>query len=157
MTKPKYVEVISRGIDAKMAQGPQMDYLWRVDLPPLDQVVDPTGQGVVSRYRSLIPESDATYFTQEVVNRHLSHRVYEIATPYTAFDTRKSIDAASFRYAVDRSDIGSITMVMDEMEDGLTLRYLLAWQSLMNNPNGTRNPPVIYKKPVVYWSMSGTK
>lgn len=118
MTKPRFVDVIERGLDVKQTQSPQMDYLWRVDLPVLDQPIDPTGQGVVTNYMSMLPESDASFFTSDVVNRHLSHRVYELNTPYTAFDTRKSIDAASFRYAVDRSDIGSISMTIDEMEDG---------------------------------------
>lgn len=27
----------------------------------------------------------------------------------------------------------------------------------MNNPNGTRNPPVVYKKPIVFWRMSTMK
>lgn len=152
--RPRFIE---DALARKHEQQPQFDWLWRVDLPDISQVVDPTGQNVVQQYTSNLNLAEAQYFNGTVVSRYLSHRVYEFNTPYTEFDQRKSTEKASFRYGVDHSDIGSITMTMDEYEDGLTLRYLLAWQSLMDNPDGTRNPPVLYKKPVTFYRLSATK
>lgn len=145
----------------KLNGAPQYDWLWKVELPGLLDPPDPTGQGVVSNYinRYLMDRKASIrgFYDSRMVHEHLSHRVYEITTPYTQFDTQKSIDKASFRYAAERSDIGTISMTIDEFEDGSTLDYLLAWQSLIQNQNGTRNPPAVYKRPIIFSRISGTK
>lgn len=140
-------------ISRKTEQSPQYDFLWRVELPDLGTLMDPR----LEETNSFLSQVDTGGVEGLSDISDINHRVFEFNAPYTTFDTRKSIDRGSFRYAVSHSDIGTITMTIDEMEDGLTLEYLLQWQKLIKNPDGSKNPPRFYKKPIKFIRMSATK
>lgn len=86
----------------------------------------------------------------------LSHRVYSIDFPYQNFETDKfNYGSASIHYAT-RNDVGSLSFVIDEYEDGDSLRYLEAWRALIANPDGTYNPPAAYKRDIKLIKMANS-
>lgn len=88
---------------------------------------------------------------------HISHRVYEISTPYKSYNIENAIYKSRNKKLASRRDVSNLSMSIDEMEDGLSLAYLFAWQALIENPDGTHNPPVFYKHPIRFINMSATK
>lgn len=148
------MSTISDALAMKHSQSPQFDYMWRTELPILSQFSDPTG--VVKSYAARhIPSMK---FDQRIVSvtgaQDISHRVYEISTPFTSFETVKAIHGTTFRYAAGTSDIGSLTLTVDEYEDGSTLNYFTTWMNLINNSDGSRNPPAYYKRNLKYIKLS---
>jgi hypothetical protein len=87
----------------------------------------------------------------------ISHRVYSIDAPLTTYETVKATDKDTFWYRAGNSDIGNVSMKIDEMEDGATLQYLLNWQKQMDNMDGSRNPPVQYKRNIKVIRLSASK
>lgn len=146
------MSTIAEALSKKKEQNPLYDYLWRVELPSLDIQVDTSGGNVITQYQQRTGQGSQ----QRVLTspQEISHRVYEITPPHISFDTKKSIHGPSFRYSATNHDIGTLTMLIDEMEDGLTLEYINQWMDLMKNPDGSRNPPAMYKKNIRFIKIS---
>lgn len=86
----------------------------------------------------------------------LSHRVFSVDMPYQSFETNKNTFGSTFFYTAGNNDVGALTLKLDEYEDGDSLRYLEAWRSLICNPDGSYNPPAVYKRDIKYIKMSST-
>lgn len=172
------IERVQDVIGWKKKQNPQFDYMWRVSLPDLSTFVDKSGGQELSRYvRQYVDKSKAqtetfanipsrsnmqtpiitsTVMTSERT-LEVSSRVYEFTAPLPSFDTRKSTHGTRFRYAVDHDDIGTLSMVIDEMEDGMSLQYINEWMGLIKNSDGTTNPPGVYKKDIKFIKLSASQ
>lgn len=143
-------------ISLKRKQNPQMEYMWRVAMPPLSNIgVDKNG--IISN-QSLYPDGEASIIINGQRNvdntEEINHRVYSVDLPFHSFENRKNIDTSKYFYTPLHRDLGSISMRIDEMEDGYTLKYLNAWQRLIRNENGTYNLPFIYKRNIVLYKKS---
>lgn len=142
-------------IQQKYKQSPQLDFMWRVELPILSQYSDPTG--AVSAYAKRFLPSLSKPTDPKVVSSvgasEVSNRVYEISTSYHSFGVDKSIYATTTTNSAGTRDIGSITITIDEFEDGLTFKYINTWMSLISNTDLSRNPPVYYKRPIKFIRM----
>lgn len=145
------MSTIAEALSKKKSQNPQFDYLWRAELPSIDVQVDSSGGDALQKYQSKTQNPDQS---PAVSAQEISHRIYEITPPHISFDTRKSIHGVSYRYAVDHHDIGTLSMLIDEMEDGMTLAYINQWMALMGNADGSRNPPAMYKKNIRFIKVS---
>lgn len=133
--------VIFDSLAKKNEQNHKSDYEWYVELPILS--IFPVG---VTQ-----PPIDITSLVSPT---EISHRVYSIDTPYDSFDTNKNTDKGSFWYSAMHSDIGNVSIRVDEMEDGQTLRYITNWQSLIRNSDGTHNVPAVYKKDITIYQLN---
>lgn len=150
--------LIQSMLTKKMEQNPQFDFLWRVEMPEIQ--MEPVGQPdsrLLNDPNSFLTQADIEEFTGMSDIQDINHRIYEFNAPYVSFDTRKSIDRGTYRYAAGHSDIGTISMTVDEMEDGLTLEYFLDWQKRIKNADGSSNPPKHYKKNIRFIRLSATK
>lgn len=110
------MSALIQGVMARKREPPQYDYMFRVEMP-----FQFAGGG---------PE--------------LNHRVYNINSPFRSFDTFKNIGAGQFFYTAAHSDTGSLSLKIEEMEDGRTLHYLMDWMGKIRNSDGTYNPPMTY-------------
>lgn len=137
-------EILS-AVERKKNQNPQMDYMWRVELPSLVQSVN-------SPYP---PISACSQRSGEEMN-DLSNRVTSIEAPMPSIETKKNTVGSSFFYTATHNDIGNISIKIDEMEDGLTLDYFNCWLSSIVDDNGLYYPPVAYKKTVKIVRLSST-
>lgn len=162
---------IDDAISRKVQQNHKTDYEWFVELPDLDiGAFDKAGvsfktSGLLGAAGSLlsslvsgvgetvaiVPSNDRT--PQEIV----SHRVYSITTPYTTFESNKNTDKGSFWYSAMHSDIGNLTLVIDEMEDCNTLQYINDWMDLLKNEDGTHNLPWEYKRNIIFYQLNRKK
>ena len=127
----------------KNEQLPQFDYLFRVDLPD----INPAGFSVE------FPSPGSSRGFQGAAD--ISHRVYGVNAPLTEYETKKNTARSTFMYTASNSDIGSISIRLDEYEDGKSLEYLLAWQDLFGDDTGN-NPPAVYKGNIRVIRMSST-
>lgn len=144
---------ISEAIELKKKQLPQMDYMWRVDLPKLGNagLMDPTGKGVLNS-----PEAIKTFLMTYRDSNELNHRVFSIDAPYSEFEVTKHTHGQRFFYSAGTHDIGAVNLKIDEYEDGKTLEYLNSWQGLILNGDGSNNPPVIYKRDIILTRLSSS-
>lgn len=108
---------ILEGLNRKKAP-PQFDYHWRVELP-------------------LIPGFNML---------DLHHRVYSVDIPHFSFDVRRFAHANTFKKAPNHMDYPALAFRIDEFEDQLTIKYLMAWRKLIKDDDGSYFPPVNYKK-----------
>ena len=133
------MSTIGDALAKKKQQLPQFEYLFRVSLPILDSNGMQGGsieQNHQARFNGQYRMMQSPF--------DINHRVYSVDAPFVSFDTDKNTSADTFMYTARNKDIGTVSMRIDEYEDGLTLDYLLKWQSLMGDENG-RNPPAVYK------------
>lgn len=137
----------------KRTESPLRSYLWRVVLPDLTLGlrVPSASYGDGTDYAFDLFGSNAR------LNHDLSTRVVNMSIPFSTVEADKGVVGNSFWYYAKTNDIGSINFEMYEYEDGLTLRYLQAWQNLMFNSNGTYNAPNIYKHDIVFHRLSSDK
>lgn len=135
------MSTIGDALARKKTQLPQYDYLFRVDLPHI--------------YSNAVTVGDSGITANTILSTDINHRVYSVDAPFSEFESMKNTEGATFWYSTDRSDIGTITMRMDEYEDGKTLEYLLAWQALFGDERG-RNPPAIYKRDIRIVRLNST-
>lgn len=132
---------------------PVREYLWRVEMPVLTEFPVAGVNPPVSFRRAVeIKEAESN-----ISNFNISDRVLEMATPYFNIETDKVIDGASFWYRLNHNDIGGISMVIEEQEDGKTWDYLSSWRDLAVNNNGTYNPPVFYKRDIRVYRLNTMK
>jgi len=145
----------------KNDQSPQYDYLWRVEMPIISShPIDPTSGNVMSggglygkvNTGGVSQKRDESASDADEIN----HRVHSIEVPFYSFDTQKVNGAPGYIYTAHHRDLGAITVTLDEYEDGRTLKYINDWTHLVENPDGTFNPPALYKKTIKYYRMSST-
>ncbi|WGH49700.1 hypothetical protein [Alishewanella phage vB_AspM_Slicko01] len=140
--------VIAGAIRRKKEQLPQFDYLFIVKMPDLT-----IGSSASQPYVNWI-DYNALQFE---VDQDINHRVFAINAPNPTYDTKKTQTKNTYWYSISNKDIGQISITMDEMEDGMTLKYLNAWRTLMENGDGTYNAPLIYKRDILLIRYSGSK
>lgn len=148
---------INKGIQAQRFARPQFTYLWRVQLPDLsvDNVI--SGLTLPNEF-SISALTDFSGPSQTMDLELLSSRVSNISTPFIEIETDKSPEGNSFWYYARHNDIGTISMEIDEHEDGLTLDYLRKWIRLISpSEHGTYNPPALYKRDIKYYTLSSVK
>lgn len=168
------MSTIKDALSRKSNQNPQYDFLWRVELPQIDVASGDmlaTGLGIPDTFNSF--RSGRFGFTNtlntatQLMNtaqrilpqdmHEINHRVYSFTAPFTTFDTTKVTKGPSFTYNAAQSDIGAVSMIIDEMEDGKTLDYLNNWMHLIEPDQWSRSVPAQYKRDIRYIKMSATK
>lgn len=162
---------IGDALGRKMEQSPQLDYLWRVELPALTAGIDPTGGILTSAASSVFGsslvskattiynavDSIAKSVTPENGMEDINHRVTSFETPFRSFESKEISQANSNWKSASNNSVGQITMILDEFEDGKTLEYLTTWHEMIRNPNGSYNVPFMYKKDITFYRVSGTQ
>ena len=86
----------------------------------------------------------------------LSHRVFAVDMPYQSFEVVRHTFGSSFFFSAGTNEVGSLSLKLDEYEDGDSLRYIEAWKALIVNPDGTYNPPATYKRDIRLIRMSNS-
>lgn len=137
---------IASAIARKQTQNPQFEYMFRVVLPDLG--IEPIQS--TAAFNLLAQTGDGE------TSGLISERVHSISTPFTSYETTKHVDRDSYWYSAGGSDIGNISLRVDEYEDGETLKYFLKWQARMGNGDGTHNPPVEYKRDITMFKLSSS-
>lgn len=140
-------------ISKKLTQNPQFDYLFMMEMP--DVSVD-KGNPTNSPF-PLNANPNAGIGGARVATDEINHRVFSVNAPMTEFESNKNTDMGTFMYSAGHADIGTLNLVIDEMEDGATLAYLLEWQKKMKNADGTYNPPYAYKNDIKVIRLSASK
>lgn len=154
---------ITEALALKEFQNPQMEFNWMVTLPRLNM------EGVPMQNRADITASADERATAILTNangwaeaatggydhKNLSHRVYSIELPNTSYESSKNTFKGAFWYGALGNDIGTITMTVDEYEDGATLRYFTDWMHLIKNEDGSFNPPALYKRTIIHHAVNG--
>lgn len=164
---------ISQALARKKSNSPQYDYMWRVELPSLaipsiastssgfiDSITGFDGSDFLRSSMNVLERGSAALasiskFTGGTMD-DVSHRVYQIDTPYFQMDTKKITYRNAFWYSASNNDIGSINITIDEYEDGLTYDYLNSWKNLVINPDGSYGVPAAYKRDLLFYRMSST-
>lgn len=155
----------------KQDQSPQYDFLWRVELPSLDlSGIDPTSNNAASRNPSggfmdqVQANPQGLYGNVDTGSQRavtdmddLNHRVYNIETPFYTFDAHAANGGSYKFHTAHHKEIGEMSITMDEFEDGKTLKYINDWTGLILRPDGTHNPPAMYKKTIRVYRLSATK
>lgn len=103
-----------------------MDYNWVFELP----VLSDSKCGM--QFMSVMPD--------------LSSRVVSIEAPNQNIDSKKNMRGAETYYTATNADIGTISLRVDEMEDGLSLEYFECWKRMIKNDKGLYYPPSFYKR-----------
>lgn len=157
------VSDITEALALKEFQNPQMEYNWLITLPRLNMegvpmqnradIMASAGERATSILTSANGWAEAA--TGGYDHKNLSHRVYSVELPNTSYESSKNIDKGAFWYGVLGRDIGTITLTVDEYEDGATLRYFTDWMHLIENEDGTFNPPALYKRTVIHHALNG--
>lgn len=140
---------ITEALALKESQNPQMEYNWTVTLPSIGS------QGMSVQHRDdVMKVADgrvSSILNSPSVNpKEISHRVYSVELPNTSFESSKNIEKGSFWYGAFGSDIGTITLTVDEYEDGMTFKYFDEWMTLLQNEDGSSNPPALYKRNIIH-------
>lgn len=136
----------------KLKQKPQLDYMWRVTLPALNDMPDSTG--VLSSYR-------ASHVSPIAMNRdnvagslttaqEVSDRVIEVNQPFVSFKVEDATYGPVNTSGAGAGDIGTMTLIIDEHEDGYTLRYINQWMGMIANSDKSRNPPAYYRRNISF-------
>lgn len=139
---------IGDALARKKKQSPQYDFLWRIELPSLEEQ---NSVGALDGFLSEIIQGTNTQSDE------INHRVMSVDTPFFQLDTKKVSNKNSFWYTASNNDIGALAITVHELEDGKTLQYFENWKSLIINEDGTYNPPAFYKRPIRFYRMSATK
>lgn len=155
---------VADAIARKVEQNHKTDYEWFVELPDLDlgsinsaSLAYKKSGGFFSGVGNAILAGAAAVGESSTDQSLISHRVYGIDTPYDGIETSKNTEKASFWYSAMQSDIGNVTLRLDEMEDCMTLQYINDWFALLSNDDGTRNPPVNYKRNITFYQLNRKK
>lgn len=138
---------IADAMGRKKRQSPQYDFLWRVELPMLD----------TASPGNFLEEALSGIMGQVTAPDEINHRIDSIETPFFQFDTKKVTNKNTYWYTASNNDIGQITLSVQDMEDGGTLKYFTDWKNLIQNDDGTYNPPAEYKKTIKFYRLSATK
>lgn len=127
-------------------------------IPGYNAVEDFLGGGLNSSSSGFLRSSTAV--ASVLKNRSngsaLSHRVFSVDMPYQSFETNKNTFGSTFFYTAANNEVGTLSIKLDEYEDGDSLRYIEAWRNLICNPDGSYNPPAVYKRDIKFIKMSST-
>lgn len=147
---------INKAIVSQQMARPQKDYLWRVELPDVSL---PSGESLGGLSDPSLLAGTSSLFGQESFfdMETLNYRVISAQVPFFEISTDNQSHQNSFWYYATTNDIGSITLEIEEHEDGQTYQYLNQWRSLIQNNNGTYNPPVMYKREIKYFKIANVK
>lgn len=141
-------------LDKKRVSAPQQGHLWTVRLPDLS--LNQYKEGLKFHPDSF-KQIEGLINEDPFVRDDLGARVVNISLPFSTVVSEKETDGNSYWYFAKHNDIGSITFDILEFEDQKTLRWLNAWQSLMINPDGTYNPPAVYKNDITFHRYNAGK
>jgi len=155
---------ITEALALKELQNPQMDFNWLIELPRLSMdgisiqnradvvaSADERAQAILSNAGGWVEAAMGGYD-----HNVISHRVYSVELPNTSYESSKNVDKGTFWYGALGSDIGSVVLTVDEYEDGATLRYFTDWMYLIENADGSFNPPALYKRNILHYAMNGS-
>jgi hypothetical protein len=128
-------------INKKKNQSPQFEYLWKIEMPSL--AVSFEYFDIFDYYAEPLNYVMDTSRTPG----EISHRVTSVEAPNPKFESKKNTLASSYFYTAINNDIGSVTLKIDELDDGLTLAYFHCWMKMIAEPNyGMYYPPAFYKR-----------
>lgn len=171
------MSTIKEALAKKNEQNPQFDYMWRVELPPINTVTgDMLSSGLGFAAGSLggtvggFIDSGVSLFNQVrgLANQFgsgilgsdtfdINHRVYAISVPFTSFEVERAVNGPTYKFEAGHHELGTMSLTVDEMEDGKTLQYFDRWMSLIKSQNGYYyNPPAVYKRDIRYIKMSAS-
>lgn len=141
----------SRGIDADKfrivghTSEFQMDFQWVCFLPSLGK----SGNVVDDAYIKYLGSEVKKILKQNDEPTEISSRVYAASVAFPSFEVSKvNVGNRPISRQVS-NDVSSLTLTIDEKTDGATLQYLSQWQMLIKNPDGSFNPPSIYKRDII--------
>lgn len=129
-------------ISTRLEQSPMFNYNWYVSLPslmPPPQAACPfpnTGADIDGTPLALRDEV-IMLLTPDL--HKLNIRVTSVEVPVISYEPMKNTIGSRTFYTAGRGDMGTITMTIDEMEDGFTLRYLMAWMDIIGNEKAVVN------------------
>lgn len=89
-------------------------------------------------------------------SKKVGERIIEVEIPMPELTSAATPQGNSNWYYVNTDDIGNITMKILEGEDHLTTNYFNNWRNKIVNPDGTYNPPKLYKKNIIVYQLSAT-
>lgn len=154
---------IAEAILRKQSQLPQFEYLWRIELPDISsrgRGIDVETPTVVTKNQpaGYVPNMERSGGSSDGFDMaELSHRVTSVDLPMPSIETAKNTAGSRYVYTASNHDIGSMSIKMDEMEDGMSLDYLTSWQQLVVRSDGFHNPPAIYKRDIKVIRMTSTE
>lgn len=145
---------IEKAIAYKKQQLPQFEHMWRVTLPELNSkgMNDSTGKGILNVIKAV---RDFIFGAPDVED-DVSHRVASIDFPYRSYGENRHTFGSTYFHTAGQYEIGNCTIRVDEFEDCKTLKYFTEWQDLISNPDGTYNPPVVYKRDLILTRMAAS-
>jgi hypothetical protein len=145
---------IADALSRKNEQLHQTDYNWRLVLPTIDK------SGIVfadDRIAYNNASDEAVDLLENAVdNREIIHRVNSIDLPTKNFEQVKNSLGDESWHMAGKTSIGQISIVVDEMEDGLTEQYFVNWMRLIRNSDGTYNPPGVYHRTITHYKTAGS-
>lgn len=168
---------IESALKRKQEMNPQMDYMWRVDLPDLSDVIDQrtAGERANDRFKEettgfwggaksmlmFIPTAGkvaySALFDNDIASQdEVNHRVTSFDVPFPNFAVKK-VDSIGVGWkAAAGTEISTISMKLLEYEDGASLKYITGWMGAVQTEEGTYNPPSLYKKKISLIRMSSS-
>lgn len=168
---------IEDALSRKQAMTPQMEYMWRVQLPDisenleqrdrsdkaLDRLSEKTStlwgkvKAVANPVGTLGEMIASAVFEDDVVAQaEINHRVTSFDLPFPSHETRKVVSYGPGWKAAGNKDISSISLKIMEYEDGATLKYWDGWSKMVQRDDGVHNAPAFYKKNIRFVRMSVT-
>ena len=136
-----------------VGKSPLQSSMWRVILPNIQN----SRNGIATFHPDTFDEIDSLLADSPRIVSEISERVSDISIPFMSTDTDKAVQGNSFWYRAKSNDISTITFSILEFEDCKTIRWLNSWQSMMINPDGTYNPPRVYKNDIIFVRLSTNK
>lgn len=166
---------IEDALQRKQAVAPQLEYMWRVQLPDISDGMETRGfgeklkDGVKEKLSGVwgaiktatnLPASIVSVFASAILDddvapqEEINHRVTSFDLPFPSFEARKVVSHGAGWKAAAGKEISTVTMKMMEYEDGATLKYLTEWIRRVNPETGFHSVPAFYKKPIKLVRMS---
>lgn len=168
---------IEDALSRKESMNPQMEYMWRVQLPDIGKFLEQRNavdkatdtlknkaSGATGMFKVLTNPvgtlgemvASAVFEDDVVAQAEINHRVTSFDLPFPSHEVRKIVSNNEGWKAAGNKDISSISFKIMEYEDGATMKYLDGWSKMVQRSDGTHNPPAFYKKKIRFVRLSVT-
>ena len=139
---------LDKAVKLKENAAPQMNTLWRLELPDLTNNMgkDSSVSGSVEQ-----AFNNTTSFDGDMED--INSRVVTVSAPMIEYDTE--FNAYFHRNMLGQ--YGNLTFDIEEYEDGKTREFLNIWDGLIGPAAHRHNPPYFYKRNLTLFRMSTTK
>lgn len=143
--------IVQTALAKKKEITPHYDFMFAAQLPFLDiNPPFPSGAKI-----SPIPSSE--YDENPYDPTEVNHRIYTINAPMPSFETIRNTGQDKPWMSAGKSEIGTMSMTIDEMIDFRTMMYFRKWQSMVRNDDGSFNVPHYYKRDIIVVYLGAAK